>query len=389
MSPAFSAPLWASAFRPFFLLGVPCGLWLMLVWLATPLAAVDGLWHGHEMIFGFTAAIVSGVILTALPSWAGIEEIKERRLASLVLLWLAGRAVMALPLLPPLATAVVDCALFPSMAAMLVPQLLRAQNRWYLLALPGLLGLAVANVTFHIGLMTGNEVRASAGLHLAVYTLLVLYILKSGVMIPVFTSNELRDRGRGAAIPRHVGLEVSAVLSITALSLADLAGWDATWVGAIGVLACLINAVRLLRWRGWKVADVPVVFVMHLGIAWLVLALGLRAAAALSPAVPAQAWLHAFTVGGMGLCMTVLMTRVVLRHTGRPVVLSRAIRLAYALMFLAATLRLFWAFWPLADLLVQASALLWIASFAIYLWLFAAMFWQPSMPRIAKPLVRT
>jgi len=384
----FSAPLWASAFRPLFLLGVPCGLWLMLAWLAEPIATFDKLWHGHEMIFGFTAAIVAGVILTALPSWAGIEEIKQRRLASLVFLWLAGRLLMALPLLPQLTTAVVDCALFPLMAAMLTPQLLRAQNRWYLLALPGLLGLAVANVTFHIGWVTGNEARATDGLHFAVYTLLVLYILKSGVMIPVFTSNELRDRGRGAEIPRHVGLEVAAVLSIMALGWADLAGWGAAWVGAIGVLATLVNAARLLRWRGWTVADVPVVFVMHLGIAWLVLALGLRAAAALSAAVPAQAWLHAFTVGGMGLCMTVLMTRVVLRHTGRPVVLPGAIRLAYLLMFLAATLRLVWALWPLADLLLQASAVLWIASFAIYLWLFGAMFWQPSMPRMAKPMVK-
>ena len=388
MNPPFSAPLWQSAFRPFFLLGVPCGLWLMLAWLVAPVATFDRLWHGHEMIFGFTAAIVSGVILTALPSWAGIEETKQRRLASLVFVWLAGRLVMALPLLPPLTTAVVDCALFPLMAAMLTPQLLRERNRWYLLVLPGLLGLAAADVSFHIGLMTGDEARASVGLYLAVYTLLVLYVLKSGVMIPVFTSNELRDRGRGPAISRHLGLEVAAVLSIMALGWADIAGWQSTWVGAFAVLATLLNAARLLRWRGWMVAGVPVVFVMHLGIAWLVLALGLRAAAALGTAVPAQAWLHAFTVGGMGLCMSVLMTRVVLRHTGRPVVVPGALRQAYLLLFLAATLRLVWALWPMADLLLRASALLWIASFAIYLWLFGAMFWRPSMPRVARPAAK-
>jgi uncharacterized protein involved in response to NO len=337
------------------------------------------------MIFGFTAAIVSGVVLTALPSWAGTEEIKQQRLASLVFVWFVGRLVMALPLLPAATSAIVDCALFPLMAAMLTPQLLRVQNKWYLLVLPGLLCLAAANVNYHLGVMSGDAARASFGLHLAIYTLCVLYTLKSGVMIPIFTSNERRAHDRGDEIPRHTGLEIVAVLSIAALAWADLGAWPDPWVGAIGVFACAANAARLLRWRGWSVADLPIVFVMHLGIAWLVLALGLRAAAAFSEAVPPLAWVHAFTVGGMGLCMTVLMTRVVLRHTGRPVLTALPIRAAYQLMFLAATLRLVWSFWPLYDLLLQASALLWIAAFAIYLGLFGAMFWKPSLPRVAKP----
>ena len=383
--PPFSAPLWASAFRPFFLLGVPCGLWVMLVWLLSPVASFDKLWHGHEMIFGFSAAIVSGVILTALPSWAGTAEIKQRPLASLVLLWLVGRLLMALPLLSATATAVVDCALFPLMAAMLTPQLLQVKNKWYLLTLPGLLALAIANIDYHIGVATGQEARALFGLHLAVYTLLLFYILKSGVMIPIFTSNERRDHQRGPEIARHLGLEVAAVLSIAALGWADLGGWPEVWVGAIGLAACLINAVRLWRWQGWSVADIPIISVMHLGIAWLVLALGLRAAAALSSAIPAQAWVHAFTVGGLGLCMTVLMTRVVLRHTGRPVAVPGLMRLAYRLMFLAATLRLVWAFWPVSDFLVQFSGWCWIAAFVIYLALFGAMFWKPSLPRVPKP----
>lgn len=381
----FPTPIWLAAFRPFFLLGVPCGLWLMAVWLATPLARVDKLWHGHEMVFGFTGAIVSGIILTALPSWAGTPEIKGRRLGVLVLLWLAGRIAMALPLLPPLATALIDCALFPLMAAMLAMPLARAANRWFLLTLPGLIALAIANAVFHAGAIAADATRASLGLHLAVYVLLVLYILKSGVFIPVFTSNELK--GGAAPIRRHVGLEVAAVLSVMALGWLDLGGWPRPWIGGVGLLAFVLNAVRLARWRGWQVANFPSVFVMHLGIVFLVAALGLRAAAALSNAIPEAAWLHAFTVGGMGLCMTALMTRVVLRHTGRPLTLPPAIRFAYWLMLIAGLLRLVCGLIAapasIADILLQASAAFWIASFATYLWLYGPMFWRPSLPRRA------
>ena len=381
----FQAPLWSSAFRPFFLFGIPFGIFvLMLGWLSAhtgvwaPPPRAGRLWHGHEMMFGFTAAIISGILLTALPSWAGTAEIKYGPLALLFFLWLAGRLA---PLLPALPAAILDCALFPVMAVMLAPQLLRVKNKLYLLVLPGLIGLACANVIFHVGLATGSEERAYFGLHLAVYTIFILYLLKSGVMIPVFTSNELRKRPAGGEISRHAGLEVLAVLSVVALASADLAALPAAAVGSAASLACALNAARLLRWRGWRVAGAPIVFVMHLGIAWMVLALGLKAAACFSAAVPKEAWLHAFTVGGIGLCMTVLMTRVVLRHTGRPLKLPVLIKLAYLLMFAAAMLRVAWALFALDIHVMSTSALLWVLAFLIYLLLFGAMLWRPSLPR--------
>lgn len=381
----FRAPLWSSAFRPFFLFGILFGIFvLMLGWLSAhtgvwaPPPWAGRLWHGHEMLFGFTAAIVSGIILTALPSWAGTEEIKNGPLALLFCLWLAGRLA---PLLPALPAAILDCALFPVMAAMLAPQLLRVKNKLFLLVLPGLVGLASANIIFHLGLAGGNEERAYFGLHLAVYTLFVLYLLKSGVMIPVFTTNELRTQPEGGEISRHAGIEVLAILSILALAGADLAALPPAWIGAAAIVACLINAARLLRWRGWRIAGAPIVFVMHLGIAWMVLALALKAAAQFTAAVPKEAWLHAFTVGGMGLCMTVLMTRVVLRHTGRPLKLPALIKLAYLLMFGAAILRLAWTLFALDIHVMSTSALLWVLPFLIYLLLFGPMLWRPSLPR--------
>ena len=149
-----TSPILSSAFRPFYLLGALYAPLLTAAWLGAYLGLWDvpsvgtplRLWHGHEMLFGLAAAIIVGIVLTALPSWAGTEEIRGGRLALLVLIWLAGRlAFWAAPWLPPTYPAIANIFFFPAVLVFVTPQLLRAPNRLYLLLLPILLGLAAAN----------------------------------------------------------------------------------------------------------------------------------------------------------------------------------------------------------------------------------------------------
>jgi len=384
----FAGPLWASAFRPFYLLGAGYGPLLMLLWLGAYAgiwpAPVDAwfflAWHGHEMLFGFAAAIISGIVMTALPSWAGTEEITGKRLAVLAGLWLAGRLAMLAPVAPALA-AVVDCALFPAIAGLLLPQLLRVRNRYYLLLLPVLAALFAANVVFHAGRIIGDVALTGFGLRLAIHAIVLLYVLKGGVLTPIFTGNALREKQRGGDIPFIMWLDVLAALSVVALAIADLAKLPALWIGLTALAACAIQALRLARWQGWRVADVPLLWVMHLGYAWLVVALGLKAVAELGGRLPEMIWVHAFTVGSLGMMMLGLMTRVVLRHTGRPLQVPPVIVVAYLMVLVAGLLRVAVMLFGLDPAYLYASAMLWMAPFAIYLALFGAMLWSPSLPR--------
>ena len=382
-------PLWTSAFRPFYLLGALYGLLLMLAWLGvhaglwtSPSPLPLKLWHGHEFIFGFSAAIITGIVLTALPSWAGTDEIHGAPLAVLVALWLAGRIAPWLsPWLSSALIGAIDCALFPAVALLVAPQLLRARNRLYLLLLPILAGLFAANGLFHAGIGAGNEALAHLGLRLALYAIMVLYVLKGGVLTPIFTGNALREKGRGGQAPFRMSLEAAAVSAVLLLAALDLAGAPAPWTGAAALACAVLNGVRTARWKGWRIADVPLVFVMHLGFAWLVFAFALKAAAGLAGLVPEAAWVHAFTVGSLGLMMLGLMTRVTLRHTGRPLDVPRAMRAAYATMFAAALIRLTATVHGLGNGAVALAAVLWAAPFAIYLALFAGALLRPSLPR--------
>ncbi len=392
MKPLISNSLWSSAFRPFYFLGALYAPLLVAAWLG----AFLGLWnlpsgdvplqfrHGHEFIFGFSAAIIIGIVLTALPSWAGTEEIRGSRLVLLVALWLAGRmAFWAAPWLPPLVQPVVDCLLFPAVFVMVTPQLLRARNRLYLLLLPILLALFAANLIYHHGVVTENYTEVWRALRLALYTVVVLYVLKGGVLAPIFTGNALREKGRGDQAPFNMKLEIAAVGAVLLLAVAELAGAPATWVGASALACAVLHAWRTARWKGWRVADVPLLLVMHLGFGWLVLAFALKAIAELTGVIPEIAWVHAFTVGSLGLMMLGLMTRVSLRHTGRPLVVPLAMRSAYVLMFIAALLRLAATVLGLGSGVVALAAGFWAAAFMLYFIVFWKALVTPSAPRKA------
>jgi uncharacterized protein involved in response to NO len=388
------SPLWASAFRPFYLLGalyapLLMGMWLgayLGFWSPTPGGHALKLLHGHEFIYGFATAIISGVVLTALPSWAGTAEIDGHRLKLLVGLWLAGRvAFWSAPWLPAPLPALIDCLLFPSAILMLLPQLLRARNRLYLLLLPILLALFAGNLAYYQGIATGNEPLAWKSLRLAIYAIVVLYVLKGGVLAPVFTGNALREKGRGDQPAFLMPLEFAATAAVVLLAACDLGGAPPAWTGACALACTLLHAWRCARWQGWRVADVPLLLVMHLGFAWLVAAFALKAAAELTGVVPEAAWLHAFTVGSLGLMMLGLMTRVSLRHTGRPLVVPHTMLVAYGLVFAAALLRLAATVRGLGPAVIALAAALWAAAFALYFIRFRHSLLAPSLPRSTPP----
>ena len=384
------SPLWASAFRPFYLLGalyapLLMGMWLgayLGFWSPTPGGHALKLLHGHEFIYGFATAIISGVVLTALPSWAGTAEIDGHRLMLLVGLWLAGRiAFWSAPWLPAPLPALIDCLLFPSAILMLLPQLLRARNRLYLLLLPILLALFAGNLAYYQGIATGNEPLSWKSLRLAIYAIVVLYVLKGGVLAPVFTGNALREKGRGDQPAFLMPLEFAATIAVVLLAACDLGSAPPAWTGACALACTLLHAWRCARWQGWRVADVPLLLVMHLGFAWLVAAFALKAAAELAGVVPEAAWLHAFTVGSLGLMMLGLMTRVSLRHTGRALVVPRSMLAAYGLVFAAALLRLAATVHGLGPAVIVLAAALWAAAFALYFICFWRSLLAPSLPR--------
>ncbi|MDP2366704.1 NnrS family protein [Rhodoferax sp.] len=384
--------LWSSGFRPFFLMGAAYGPLALLLWVAArfggwPLdSAALALGHAHELLYGFATAIVCGVLLTALPGWTGGTELRGRALMLLAGLWLAGRlAWWGAPWLPPALVLLVDCALVPVLCAMLWPTLAWARQRLFLWTLPPLLALALGNLLVHLALLRGSVADASFGLVLGLHALAFLYSLYGGLLTPAFTRNWLGQRGEtcGAIL---VPLEIATAISMVLFAAADLAQAGPHWMAAAAALACGLHAWRCVRWRGWRTTAEPLLWTLHGGYVMLIAAIALRGLSAVFPVrVPPDAWLHVFTLGALGLTMLGLMTRVVLRHTGRPLRAPGVMKTAYALVLAATLLRLAYTVHHLGVAVLLLAALLWAGAFGLYLLCFAGVLLRPSLARARAP----
>jgi len=386
------AALFSSGFRPFFLLGAAYGPLVVATWFAPQSgfvtlflpAAPAALVHAHELLFGFAVAIVCGVLLTALPSWSGAQELRGARLGGLAVLWIAGRvATWSSHALPAIVSGAIDCALIPALGLLLAPAMRGARKRLLLWTLPPLLALALGNALYHLAVALGLDDGARWATRLGLYALAFLYSLYGGLLTPAFTRTFLRARGEAAAVI-HVPLEYLTAASMVGLAAADLMRLPGPVIAGTAGVSVVLHLVRFVRWRGWRTAGEPLLWTLHLGYLWFVAALVLRGLAELSPVVPRDAWIHAFTVGALGLTMTGLMTRVVLRHTGRALLVGGWMTAAFGAVFAAALLRLSVPLAGAGAWAITTSAFLWALAFLVYLLRYGGMLVRPSLPRTER-----
>jgi uncharacterized protein involved in response to NO len=372
----------ALGFRPFFLLALAAAVLLIAPWtlayrgafvLETYYGALP--WHAHEMIFGYAAAVVAGFLLTAVRQWTGRETARGGLLAALVLLWLAGRAAPYLQqVLPDWAIAALDLAFLPAVALIVAVPLVRGGAPRNLIIVPILLAFALANALVHAGQIGGALATARSGLYLGVDIVVLLIAIIGGRVLPFFTERALPE----ARPRRRAWLELIAIAAVVALALARLLSAPAALLGGAAAVAALAHALRLAGWYARGIWSVPLLWVLHLGYAWLVIGFGLTALAALDRAPPFLA-LHALTSGAIGVLTLGMMARVSLGHTGRALKPAGLTVVAFALVNLSAALRVLapLAFPVRTANLVATSALLWVLAFALAFVAYAGILVRP------------
>ncbi len=366
-------PLLRLGFRPFYLgaalfgmLAVPLWVALLLGGISLALPVPPLLWHAHEMLFGFAAAVIVGFLLTAGQAWTGLATPRGGALAALALLWLAARLAGVLG--PYAVYAALDLLLLPLVALVLVRVLLRAGNRRNLPIALILALLALANLLFHLSVMGRLELPPLRTLHAGLALIVLIECVIGGRVIPAFTMSALP--GLRLQVPQWLE---RATLASTALALAlwVLAPPNAA-TAMLFVVAAALHVARLWHWQPLQSRGRPILWVLHAAYAWVPVGLALLALAQLG-VVAASAGVHALAVGVTGGLVIGMVTRTARGHTGRPLRASRPEVLAYGLVMVAAAVRVLL---PLAAPALGQAALLvatlaWSAAFGIYLVVFA------------------
>ena len=365
-------PLLRLGFRPFYLgaavfacLAIP--MWMLVFtgrasWTAElpPL-----LWHAHEMLFGFAAAVIVGFLLTAGKAWTGLATPRGGALGALVLLWLAARIAALVGPYP--VYAVLDLALLPMVAIVLVRVLLRAGNRRNL-PLAGLLGLlTLANLAFHLAALGYLDLPPVRALYAALALIVLIETVMAGRVIPAFSMSAIA----GPKITLDPKREkFTALGSVTALLWWVFAPAHAA--GAVLLaLAATLQLSRLIAWQPWRSRGRPILWVLHLAYAWIPVGFALLALNQLGW-IGVSAGIHALAVGATGGLIIGMVTCTARGHPGRPLLVSPLEVAAYALVMFAALLRVLVPLlapqYLVLSVIVAASA--WALAFAVYLALY-------------------
>ncbi|WP_172840336.1 NnrS family protein [Solemya pervernicosa gill symbiont] len=383
---AATPPLLSLAFRPLFLGGtlfaVVAIAWWVYFWL-TPFnwQPYGGLfwWHGHEMLFGFGAAIVGGFLLTAVANWTGITALQGKRLLVLISAWLTTRLLIAFGGSLPAGIIITADLLYPLLLTIAMAYPIIKVKQWRnLIFIPLLLTLTLLNGVTHWAVTVGETALAMQTLHAAILWFVLIIAFLGGRVIPAFTTTNCRK-----AQPIR-WLEITSITTIILtlimawFGFASLPAWLLFVIATIGALS---NGGRALRWGIQHCWHEPLLWSLHL--AYLFIPLGFLLLALFSIGLienPSTA-LHSFTVGAMGGMILAMISRITLGHTGRPLKPPRIITLAYISILLSAAVRvLLPAVAPsYSNWSITLAGGLWVLAYAIYLTTYAHMLITPDI----------
>ncbi len=376
-----SFALFELGFRPFFLLAgsfAIVGVSGLVAALSFQLEGSCNLspteWHGHEMLYGFVVAAIAGFLLTAVPNWTQSRAVSGPPLMLLVLIWLAGRVALSpWGACDASVSAFVDLAFIPALIAALVPALGRFENPRNSAFLVLLTLLFFGNLLFHNSHHRWFEAGSIDGLRLAVNTVTLVVVIVAGRIVPLFTRNALLRDGVANTIVASPILDGFAIAAVVLMLAFDVIAPLGTVAIVICGVAAVLHLVRLSRWQGWKAAHAPIVWVLHVGYAWLVVAFALKALW-LGLKLPLAAyWMHALTAGAFGTMVLGVMSRVALGHTGRPLVVKRAVAAAFVMVSIGTLLRVFGvALLPAYfSVWVATAGAIWIVAFVVFVFVYS------------------
>ncbi len=380
--PGKSFALFNLGFRPFFLFAAYSAALLILLWLLMYHKVISlndyyGFidWHSHEMLFGYTSAVIAGFLLTAVRNWTEVNTITKTPLALLSLLWLAAR-ILPFISLPGFMVAGANLLFFLLLTLAVAHPIIkvRQKNNFIMIALVVCFFIADLLVQLqHLGYL---QQGVSYGNTIAIYTILFVIMVLSGRVMPFFT----RVVVPATEIVARPVLESILQLLLILLAVSELLSLNRYLIAFLAAGLVIAHSMRVIPWFSRAVLNVPILWVLYAGYLWIIIGFVLKLLAAFE-LVPNNLVTHAWTVGGFGIITYGMMARVSLGHTGREMVPPRLAVIGFFVLFAAAVIRVFLPMisMSLYQRWIDLSGFLWIAAFVLFAISYTAMLYAPRL----------
>ena len=378
----FGPPILRLGFRPFFLAAGIFSIISMAIWMASYVFTVEfafsgippNLWHAHEMIFGYTMAVVAGFLLTAIKNWTGIEVLRGMPLALLLALWLAARLMPLSGLaIPIIVIAITDVAFLLLLAIVCLRPVLKVRQYKQVGIISKLFLLALCDVVFYLGITGVVSDGIQWGLYSAVYMIIALVLVMMRRVMPMFIKNGIDG---DIELKNHAWLDYASLVLLIVFWLSDVFTTYEHLTAAVAMVLTLLHTIRLAGWYTNRVWSKPLVWVLLVAYGFIISGFALNALAIYGNVSPSLS-VHAFTAGGIGLVTIGMMSRVSLGHTGRNVFEPPAmVYWIFVALALGAIIRVVFPFFNMELYIywIVGSQLLWMIAFTLFVMLYAPKF---------------
>lgn len=379
------------AFRPLFFLGavfscVSLGVWALFLngHFQLPTYTTPFLWHGHEMLFGFVAAIVVGFLLTAVQNWTGIKGLNGKPLLLLITVWFAARVSFLIDVTTiPLQW--IDLLFIPLSAYFLARPIIAIKQTRNLMFVPVLTLMFLSNLGFHYGIYSNDLALSQQALQAMLWLTVLLITLLGGRVIPFFTAN-------GTQKPRasdQLWLDISVIASTAMVVVVQGFGlsnmFSPSLNAALLLTAAILQGTRFCRWKFWNTSKVALLWSLHGAYAFVPLGMALLAASYTIDNLSYSTAQHAILTGAIGAMILSMMARVSLGHSGRPLKPKKIMSVAFSLILATGLIRSLgvWLGIESSLIMLTLAAAGWILAYGIFAWVYWPVL---SKPRIdGKP----
>ncbi len=378
------------AFRPFFLGAVTFAVVAMFTWwLQSPsfsgafsnMAAIH--WHGHEMVFGYALATVTGFLLTAVMNWSGMNSAAGWPLAMAFLLWCLARLGF-LASLPIAWIAFFDLGFNLLLVALFAWPVWQKSlwtqtglmSKFMLLLLVNALFYAQA-LGWQASPLWGWQLTLSNTVIMGLFLIIAINLTMIGRTLPFFTERTLQL----PPISETPWLNRLAIIGLVGVLICAVIAPNHWLMTAIALPSAAVFALRGYHWYHPKIWQAPLLWPLHLAYGFMTLGIALYGLAGLNLIQPTYA-LHALTAGGIGLLCSAMVARISLGHTNRNVFEPpKGLKWVFISLAIAA---LFRVLMPLISpdflsLWLQLSQWSWILGFGLLFMLYWRILSQPSL----------
>jgi uncharacterized protein involved in response to NO len=376
----FGPPVLRLGFRPFFLAAGVFSVLAMAIWMANYMFSVEfsfsgippGLWHAHEMMFGYVMAVVAGFLLTAIKNWTGEEVLRGKPLAFLFLLWLVARLLPLTGFMMLEIIAVIDVAFLFFLGVACLRPVLKVRQLKQVGIISKIFLLMLCNVAFYLGIFGVLADGVQWGLYSALYMIIALIFAMMRRVMPMFIQNGVEG---SIELKNRAWVDHSSLVLLVCLWISDVFTDYDILTAVFAVLLTLLHILRLAGWYTSKIWSKSLVWVLVVAYASFIVGFALKALSITSGISPFLS-VHAFTAGGIGMLTIGMMSRVSLGHTGRSVFEPPAIVFwSFAVLFAGVIVRVVLPLFNM-DLYVYwigISQVLWMFAFALFVFAYAPM----------------